>query len=594
MASSTEIKSDKIVLKDVFEMWFRIPEYQRPYVWGYEEIHDLLDDLAFAARTKPESEYFLGSFVFQSKPADKGAGRAFDENDLLDGQQRLTTLLLLMAVIRDTTTNADIRQNCHACIFQQANKFKHIPERVRLVFDIRESVQKLVENFIKADKGTTDEAVIKLFSERSKDLSVQNMTKGLETIRKYLAGDDAPKPFEPFFDFLLNKVMMIYVSTEDLEDAFRLFTILNNRGIPLRNSDILKSINLGALDKNNPGDKIKYAKMWEEAEGELGDEFDRFLNHIRTILVKEKTRLSLLREFEDNIYEPKEKDKKTGTMKPVLLLKGKPTFELIEKYLGHYKQLTAGANYEVAGSYAFDNLIKVMITGLPATDWIPPLLRYYDKFGNRRLLDFLNALNRKFGGDWISQKTPTDRIEAMNSVIRAVDENKDPDSILASNLFAFDADGFARALQGNVYGRRFARYILMMLDYVYQNQEQKMHFEILSVEHILPQTPDVRGQWVKDFSEEQRKNLTDSLGNLVLITRNKNASQGNLDYKDKKTKYFEKNIDTCPNSLRVLNKYTIWTPKELLENHSVVMTQIAKCFGLSSVPALDPLVSMIT
>jgi uncharacterized protein with ParB-like and HNH nuclease domain len=60
------------------------------------------------------------------------------------------------------------------------------------------------------------------------------------------------------------------VATQDLDDAFRLFTILNDRGVPLRNSDILKSLNLGALEKDS--DKTKYAKLWEEAESELGDE----------------------------------------------------------------------------------------------------------------------------------------------------------------------------------------------------------------------------------------------------------------------------------------------------------------------------------
>jgi uncharacterized protein with ParB-like and HNH nuclease domain len=54
---------------------------------------------------------------------------------------------------------------------------------------------------------------------------------------------------EGLLKFLLNKVLFIYVSTQDLEDAFRLFTILNDRGVPLRNSDILKSLNLGALEK---------------------------------------------------------------------------------------------------------------------------------------------------------------------------------------------------------------------------------------------------------------------------------------------------------------------------------------------------------
>jgi uncharacterized protein with ParB-like and HNH nuclease domain len=45
MSQGNEIRSEKILLKDVFNLWFRIPEYQRPYVWGYEEIHDQLDDL---------------------------------------------------------------------------------------------------------------------------------------------------------------------------------------------------------------------------------------------------------------------------------------------------------------------------------------------------------------------------------------------------------------------------------------------------------------------------------------------------------------------------------------------------------------------
>src|ERR1019366_2910353 len=142
---------------------------------------------------------------------------------------------------------------------------------------------------------------------------------------------------EGLLKFLLNKVLFIYVSTEDLEDAFRLFTILNDRGIPLRNSDILKSMNLGALRK--PEEKVKYAKMWEEAEGELGDDFDRFLNHVRTILVKDKPRLNLLQEFEDKIYEPKERDKATGQKKPILLSKGHETFVVIEKYLDHYRTL---------------------------------------------------------------------------------------------------------------------------------------------------------------------------------------------------------------------------------------------------------------
>lgn len=577
MAPGNEIKSDRILLKTVFEMWFRIPEYQRPYVWGYDQIHDLLDDLTFAATNKPEAEYFMGSLVFQAKPADRTAGRPFDENDLLDGQQRLTTILLIMAVLRDLTTNEEIRSTCQSGIFQKANTFKHIPERVRLVFDIRDSVKEFMEQFIKKDSGTKTDGPLEKFASQVKDVSVTNMATAIHVIRDYLSGPESME-FGAFFDFLLNKVLMIYVSTENLEDAFRLFTILNNRGIPLRNSDILKSMNLGSLEDS--AEKHKYARLWEDAEGELGEEFDRFLAYVRTILVKEKARLSLLREFEDVIYDPKEKDKKTGQLKPVLLKKGKPTFALIELYLGHYRQLFGGMNYEIGKNFAFDNLIKVMMTGLPATDWIPPLLRYYDKFKGENLMEFLHHLNRKFAGDWLGQKSPTERIEAMNTIIRQIDESTSAGAVLAADKFLFDVNAFVKAVDGNVYGKRFALYVLLMLDYSYQNHDQRMHFETLSVEHVLPQTPQAQSQWIKDFDEPARKLWTDRLGNLVLITRRKNTSQGNLDFEDKKKKYFEKNIDTCPNSLRVLRQYSLWTQVQIAENHQAVIGNVRKYFRL--------------
>jgi uncharacterized protein with ParB-like and HNH nuclease domain len=97
-----EIKSKKILVKDIFStMWFRIPEYQRPYIWGKDEINELLDDITFAQREKPNQEYFLGSFVFQAKRAGTMPDLQCDENDLLDGQQRMTTLLMIFACIRD-------------------------------------------------------------------------------------------------------------------------------------------------------------------------------------------------------------------------------------------------------------------------------------------------------------------------------------------------------------------------------------------------------------------------------------------------------------------------------------------------------------
>ncbi|MGV8174916.1 MAG: DUF262 domain-containing protein, partial [Methanothrix sp.] len=98
MRSSGEIKSEKLSILEIFKnWWFRIPEYQRPYVWESDQVNDLLDDLKFGMTERSEFSYFLGTFVFQSEIDPCG----IRENHLLDGQQRMATILLLMAVIRD-------------------------------------------------------------------------------------------------------------------------------------------------------------------------------------------------------------------------------------------------------------------------------------------------------------------------------------------------------------------------------------------------------------------------------------------------------------------------------------------------------------
>ncbi len=581
MSTKGEIKSEKILVKDIYSrMWFRIPEYQRPYVWGNDEVGELLGDLKFAMTEKPDFDYFLGSFVFQSKTATSEIGQEFNENDLLDGQQRMTTLLMLFAVIRDLAEESQAKETCQKCIYQEEDKYRHTPARTRLFFAIREETQSFIENYIQMKSGTDKidkEDELALLG-RKDNVSIRNMANGIFVMRKFFHDNSDIKP-ERLLEFLLNNVLMIYVSTEDLEDAFRLFTILNDRGIPLRNSDILKSMNLGAL--NTSAEKTRYAKMWEDAEGELGDDFDRFLNHVRTILVKDKPRLNLLQEFEDKIYNPKEKEKSTGQAKPVLLHKGRETFEFLERYLNHYRNLIEDSSYEQIGSFEFENLLKVMSTGLPATDWMPPLLRYFDRFQYQSIMDFLKLLDNKFSADWVVQYSPTDRIEAMNKIIKVIESATNIKDVFDSDCFDIDAESLIRVIESPVYGRRFARYLLLKLDYLYKNHAQRMNLETLSVEHILPQNPSEASNWAKDFSLEERADLTDKIGNLVLITRHKNSDLGRLDYQEKKKRYFENRIDTCPNSLRVLTKFESWTPNELNENQNFVLSKIYGHYGIN-------------
>jgi Protein of unknown function DUF262/Protein of unknown function (DUF1524) len=576
---SSHIDSDKIYITDAMSLWYRVPDYQRPYVWEIDQVNDLLDDIANAAATKSDAEYFLGSIVLQQREVNGIDGKGYRENDLLDGQQRLTTCLMIHAVARDITDDKKLKETCHKAVFQEANEYDAIPERFRIAFDIREDVRDFAKKVLEASDGTLASNKFLQSAAKSKDISIRNMAAAINHIREYLSGSEAPQ-LKEFFPFFRNKVLLIYVASTELDDAFRLFTVLNDRGVRLRGTDILKTMNLRALKigGGSESDEKQAASMWEEIEGDFEGGFDPFLSHLRTVLVKEKARLNLLQEFEESIYEPRrylKEEIRYEKLRP-LLKPGRDTFEFVKRYRDHYSKVLSGSNHEIGNSWEFDNLITLLRDAALADFWLPPLLCYRDIYGEERIMEFLRKLENKFLGDWIARETPTARLEAMNSILKEMDALKRTSkpvtvqiaALLNSSLFEFDTQTFFRQLSENdVYGRRYARYVLYKIDMLLGGVHTRLQPpQNISVEHILPQNPESGSQWCLDFSDTARDDWTDKLGNLVLISRSKNSSQGRFEYKKKVDRYFKSNIETFPNSLRALRSPS-WTPTDLEAHH---------------------------
>lgn len=574
-----KIESDKLLVKDVFTRWFRIPEYQRPYVWDRDQVIELLDDVMQARNSNPDSQYFLGSMVLQKKEIQDGS-TTYIEYDLLDGQQRLTTLFLITAVVRDLTpnTNSSRLKTCRETIYQMANPDDNIPERLRVVFDIREQVKDFINEYVKEEGATNkyDELNL-LISNKDIDISIKNMAKAILTINDFFKENS----IDDFFPYLRSNVLMIYVSAEELEDAFRMFTVMNNRGIKLRNSDILKAMNLGEVRDDKK--RLEYAKKWEETESYFAEDFDAFLSHLRSILVKQKAAVSLLKEFEDNIYEPKIFDRNTKTYTSLipLLKKGEDTFIFIEKYKKTYEQLFDFDNYNLANSFELYNYLTLMKTGFEADYWMAPLLRYYDKFKTNKLLDFVKALDNKFANDWLLGYSPTQRIENVNAIIQKIDVSDSEIDIIMDDALVIDKEALKAALNGNIYGKRSARYILLKLDLLYHGHTTKMEIpSTISIEHILPQNPKDNSVWKKKFTDLERETWTHRLANLVLISRRKNSSQGNKDFSEKKDKYFKNNIELFSNSIRIFNQFNEWNMTDIEKNQMEVYNTITKGFNI--------------
>ena len=582
---SQKIESDKLFIKDVFQKWYRIPEYQRPYVWGDDQVGELLEDVRRARESNPQAQYFLGSMVLRKNQRQTGS-TSYEEYDVLDGQQRLTTLFLLHAVVRDRTPtgSADpdavaLREACQKSLYQMANRYDNIPERSRIVFDIRDEVRDFVQQFVQKDGGTLQhDPLRRLAAQKDGDTSVRHMAGALLCIHAFF---DDGATVDDFFPFLRSNVLMIYVAAEGLEDAFHLFTVMNNRGIKLRNSDILKAQNLQALPE---ADRAAQARKWEAMENHFGEEFDNFLSHIRTVLVKQKAGVNLLQEYEENIYHPRVFDRSTQTYhdKPPLLTKGKATFDFIDRHYRHYLALFEQDHFSVVQSYEIDNQLTLMQLGLEAEHWIAPLLAYHDRYGHQRLVEFLRLLDNKVSADWMVALTPTDRVQNANAIIAAIESAPDLDALFADAVFQFHTHSLSSVFEGGVYGRRFARYLLLKLELLSHGHTTRFQPPpTLSIEHILPQTPAAQSQWCQDFTAAERAEWTDKLGNLVFLSRRKNAGQGNLDFALKKEKYFKKNIELFSHSVRLFQTFNTWTLNDLRSNHATVVQQLRGCYGLT-------------
>lgn len=553
------IEANKCILKKLFseEFWFVVPQYQRPYVWQEDNIQELIDDIYYAFENKPNSEYFLGALVLKRTKEEE-----FREYEILDGQQRLTTLCMMIAVLRDLMKKHKYKWTLSEMIYQEDNELLKVPARSRLKYNTRDKVKDFIRNFI-IPMGSTKKKEISEFQENP-NISVSNMAKAINTMHDIFSKKD---DLEAFAVFLLNNVLFIYVSTDNTEDAFRLFTILNDRGMPLSNADILKSINIGEV----PEDELdEYSKNWEYLEEKYNKGFDRFLSFTRTILLKNKPTSNLLDEYEKNIYQK-------GILK-----KGKNTIDFLIYLDEIYDNIIDLQGKELSNDYK--NLVTIMKIGLYSDEWIPALLSYFLKFEYYRLDEFLKKLEYKFVGDLLSNISPSKRRENLNNIIKEIDSTQETDiNNLLDNkeLFDIDKNIFRDSINGDVYGKKYTKYLLLKIEYLMSdNAVHLSNYMDISIEHVLPQNPLKKSHWKRDFTENQRKLWTNRISNLVLISNKKNVKLGNLDFKKKKEEYLKHRMDVFNSSKIFLDKYSRWDESALKSRQNMLVSILInnKCF----------------
>ncbi len=568
-----EMKPDKKSLKNILvaedEAYYQIPIYQRPYQWGKEQCEELLNDLFENYEDHGEDDYFCGSLVFiQSDEGNK-------TYDIVDGQQRLSTFILLAKVLATLYSVGDkyqrYLQESWSDMHEDGEKKKRNrhedgekKKRKRLDFDLVGSSAK--KDFQEALDFFDDLDASKGENSKSNDPSKgkNSYLKNAICLKNYLEKKEI-EDINDFIRWLYLRVNFITITCSDTDMALRIFNVLNARGLPLHATDIFKGELLKKLTEEKEQEEL--ATRWENLRQKCLDNgfametlFSQHLTYLHPKTSKERMKIRLNTQFDELQKSPLE------------------YLDVVEDFYNAYCEvLEMQDRYAHLLSYLEDNYrYAILCASL--------LHRYSDQD-----IEALKELLVKFYYQhWVAKKPKDQREQTCCNLIKALKENKSIDDIISIVKQYLDENkitqNFREKLKDDHLYEKYKkssknswlRPILILVEYFMSDdpKPKRIQTDDFHVEHILPQKPTLSSQWVKDFSEEERGCYTHSLANLTLLGGKKNDEASNLDFQDKEKIYMGEEISlskkkpfrvmTCYKmTIDIAHHYTEWTPKSL-------------------------------
>jgi uncharacterized protein with ParB-like and HNH nuclease domain len=445
-------------------------------------------------------EYFIGSVILIKKP---------NENvyEVVDGQQRITTISLMLSAIIKCLASENQKDYVKKYLMQ----YNPITDEVG---DCRLKVRKSDEIFYRAVINWQENAKLDLTD--SQERMLENRNVFYDRFKEL-----SQQEIRDFEQYLENKVLLVWVYTESFPSAFRLFNVLNARGMPLSNSDLIKN-NIISKSKNK-NEQAEIVSIWEDIEEEVGIRYlDDYLGYVRAAIVGSKQIGTLQEDFKSIIDGYK-----------------KSISEFIKSLLNFANMYVKIKDYDFP-----DNEIKrhfISLSRVYYRDWVPALLAYYnnDKSGISEK-EFITLLEKITYQNWIRNLGRTKRTQVYYDLIKEINNGADKKSIYAALKKHSDNNELKQSLEGNIYGRPYAKFLLLKIeDNIQDGSVKKEYNGLITIEHILPQTM-TEEYWLKRFTDTEKQELVHKIGNLALLSGRKNSAAQNFDFLKKKDVYLNR------------------------------------------------------
>lgn len=525
MATTIEVnkQSVKTLLETGKEHPFVIPEYQRPYAWGDDEIQTLFDDL-WDFTSSPEggsegkSTYFLGSVVAYENESG--------EQEIIDGQQRITSLFLLLRAIYTTLKYASVKSK------EAENFIKQIEPAIWRTNKMTGEVDYsniLLESKVLNNEGN---AILRniLQTGEADPKATDNYSKNYRKFQELYANlsQENPLMIYEFIYVVLNKAILLPITADTQDTALTIFSTLNDRGMPLSDADIFKAKIYNHL---STAEKAEFIDKWKELDelathaGEsIQQLFYYYMFYLRALEQDNNTTTPGIRKYYsankfERLFQP-------GLIDNLFVVVG--LWSVVNKH-------------EAIDEEPWSSDSKVLqaldiLTAYPNEFWKYPVINYYlsyrheenfaEEFGK-----FLHKLIRELLTKYLV--TPT--INAVKADILKLNVE-----IVSSSTPKFDFKQIDTSQIGEQIKNPHRNAVRMLLKILAYDKQDDLLPEKWEIEHIFPQK--WQTNYFPDVPDDMVKEKIEHLGNKLPFEKKLNIVAGNGYFKKKQKEYADSNV----------------------------------------------------
>ena len=525
-----------------------IPDFQRSYSWTLDEVGELWEDLKQAI-DESSPEYFLGSVVTTSAPGES-------RDQVIDGQQRLATISLLLAAVRDLLkARSDAREQAiESKVLGDRNLRTKTPEpRLTLNADDNELFRAMTLPLEGQDRPKP------LTSSHKRLLATYDyLHSKLEELIADLGPGEWQEPLFDWYEYLLKNACVIHVTVSEEERAFEVFETLNDRGLNLSTSDLLKNYLFRKAGERMEEAKSKWTRAMATlaAAGMDGDE-DTFLKHVwasKKGVVRVKALYSLIK---------KDITTQDSAIRFAAELAECAPFwtAMYDRDADSWKGMSDGtrAAVDTLKNLAVEQCRPLLLAALRRFDGpgVESLVRHLVDWSVRWLVvggGSAGTVERLYAT--AAQKVTDGGVTSVSGV-RELFLGKVPGDAAFKDSFGIMA--VKKAWQ--------ARYYLAVLENASKGDDQpelvpNEDVEKVNLEHVLPKNPSP--EWLVSFTPDEAQAMTLMLGNQVLLQERSNRALGNAPFATKMAALAASELTLT----REVGRCDQWTPDEIRQRQS--------------------------